>query len=78
MELLLKFPLEDYHIKEFPDTGTLLIIRKDMEGQPDYSVEGDGFVIEFKDGLVYIVDVYEPEVARKIKDNIALTVDTYR
>lgn len=76
MELLLKLPLEDYEIKEFLDTGTLMIVHKDMHGQPDYSIEGEGFVVEFKDGTVYIIDVYEPQVARKIKENLPLIVNT--
>jgi len=44
-----------------------LIIRKGMEGEPDYSIEGEGFVVEFKDGEIYAVDVYDPEVASKVK-----------
>jgi len=69
MELLLGIKLEDkdYEIREYPDTGTLLIIRKGMGGEPDYSIEGEGFVVEFKDGEIYSVDVYDPEVASKVK-----------
>ena len=67
MDLLLRLSPEDYEIKEFPDTGTMLIVHKGVKGRPDYSLEGDGFVIEFKDGLIYTVDVYDPEVAKKVK-----------
>ena len=67
MDLLLRLSPEDYEIKEFPETGTLLIAHKGIKGKPDYSIEGDGFVIEFKDGFIYTVDVYDPEVAKRVK-----------
>ncbi len=76
MELLLGIRLEKgkYEIREYPDTGTLLIVRKDMKGEPDYSIEGEGFVVEFKDGEVYTVDVYDPKVASQVKDKLYLEV----
>ncbi len=74
MELLLGIKLEDkdYEVREYPDTGTLLIIHKGMKGEPDYSIEGEGFVVEFKDGEIYAVDVYDPEVASRVKEKLYL------
>ncbi len=74
MELLLKIDLEDYEIREYPDTGTILVVKKGMDGEPDYSVEGEGFVMEFKDGMVYTIDIYDPDVAKKFKDRYLLSV----
>ncbi len=76
MELLLGIRLEEdkYEVREYPDTGTLLIVRKDMEGEPDYSMEGEGFVVEFKDGEIYTVDVYDPEVASQVRNSFYLKV----
>ncbi len=74
MELLLRIDLEDYEVKEYPDTGTILVFRKGVEGEPDYSIEGEGFVVEFKDGLVYTIDIYDPEVAKEFKDRYLLSV----
>ncbi|WP_164930565.1 hypothetical protein [Aquifex aeolicus] len=76
MELLLKIPLEKekYEIKEYPETGTMLIVHKDLRGEPDYSIEGEGLVIEFKNGEIYTIDVYDPEVARKIKQELVLVL----
>ena len=76
MELLLGIKLEEgkYEIREYPDTGTLLIVRKGMKGEPDYSIEGEGFVVEFKDGEIYTVDVYDPEVALQVKERFYLQV----
>ena len=73
-ELLLKLPLEDYEIKEYPETGTILIVRKGVKGLPDYSVEGEGITIEFKDGQIYAIDIYDPSVAKKFKENLAITL----
>ncbi len=76
MELLLGIRLEKdkYEVKEYPDTGTLLIVRKGMKGEPDYSIEGEGFVVEFKDGEIYTVDVYDPKVASQVKERFYLQV----
>ncbi|GAB6066227.1 hypothetical protein JCM9492_13200 [Aquifex pyrophilus] len=74
MELLLKIPLEDYEIKEYPDTGTILIVRKGMKGEPDYSIEGEGMVIEFKDGQIYTIDVYDPELAKRFREEMVLVL----
>jgi len=76
MELLLSIKLEDkdYEVREYPDTGTLLIVRKGMKGEPDYSMEGEGFVVEFKDGEIYTVDVYDPELASKVKESFCLQI----
>ena len=40
MELLLGIGLENdkYEVREYPDTGTLLIVHKGMKGEPDYSI----------------------------------------
>ena len=72
MELLLKMPLENYEIREYPETGTMLIVRKGMKGKPDYSIEGEGMVIEFKDGQIYTIDIYDPEVAKKLREKLVL------
>ena len=74
MELLLKIPLEEYEIREYPETGTMLIIRKGMNGKPDYSIEREGMVIEFKDGQIYTIDIYEPEVAKKLKKKLTVVL----
>ena len=74
MELLLKIPLEDYEIKEYPETGTMLIVRKGMKGEPDYSIEGEGMVIEFKDGQIYTIDIYDSEVAKKLREELVLVL----
>ncbi len=74
MELLLRINLENYEVKEYSDTGTILATRKGVEGEPDYSIEGEGFVVEFKDGSVYTVDIYDPEVAKEFKDRYLLSV----
>ena len=74
MELLLKIDLEDYEMREYPDTGTILVVKKGMDGEPDYSVEGEGFVMEFKNGVVYTIDIYDPDVAKKFKDRYLLSV----
>ncbi len=58
MELPPKIDLEDYGIREYPDTGTILMFKRGMDGEPDYAVEGEGFVMEFKDGMVYTIDIY--------------------
>ena len=71
-ELLLKLPLEDFEIKEYPDTGTILIVRKGMKGLPDYSVEAEGATIEFKEGQIYAIDIYDPIVAKKFKEKFAI------
>ena len=72
MELSLKIPLEGYEMREYEDTGTILIVRKGMTGEPEYSVEGEGFVIEFKEGKIYTIDIYDPEVARKVREHLYL------
>ncbi len=72
MEVLLRIPLEGYEIKEFEDTGTMLIARKGLSGRPDYSLEGKGFVIEFKNGLVYVIDIYDPKVAKVFRERLLL------
>jgi len=72
MELLLKIPLEDYEIREYPETGTILIVRKGMKGEPDYSIEREGMVIEFKDGQIYTIDIYDPEIVKKLKEELVL------
>ena len=76
MELLLGIRLErdKYEVREYPDTGTLLIVRKGIKGEPDYSIEGEGFVVEFKDGEIYTVDVYDPEAVSQVKDKFYLQV----
>ena len=48
MELLLRLPLEGYEVKEYPDTGTIPVVKEGVREEPDYSLEGDGFAIEFK------------------------------
>ncbi|EDP75733.1 hypothetical protein [Hydrogenivirga sp. 128-5-R1-1] len=58
MEVLLKINLEYYEIREYPDAGTILMFKRGMDGEPDYAVEGEGFVMEFKDGMVYTIDIY--------------------
>ena len=73
-ELLLKLTLNDYEIKEYPETGTMLIIRKGMKGFPDYSIEGEGVTIEFKDGKIYTIDIHDPKVAQKLKQKLILTL----
>ncbi len=60
MELFLKIPLKDYEIKEFEDTGTIVIVKKGLSGKPDYSIERDGFVVEFKDGEIYNIRHIRP------------------
>ena len=74
MEVLLKFDISDYEIKEFEDTGTMLIRKRGMEGKPDYSIEGEGFVIEFKEGEIYIIDLYDPTIAQDFKDRHLLQI----
>ena len=76
MELLLGIRLEGdkYEVREYPDTGTLLIVRKGVKGEPDYSIEGEGFVVEFKDGEIYTVDIYDPEVVSQVKERFYLQV----
>ncbi len=74
MELLLRLPLEGYEVKEYPDTRTILVVKKGVRGEPDYSLEGDGFVIEFKNGEVYTIDIYEPEVAQRFREKHLLSV----
>ncbi len=78
MDLLLRLSPEDYELKEFPETGTLFVVHRSMKGKPDYSIEGDGFVIEFKDGLIYTVDVYDPEVAKRVKAKAPLELISAR
>ena len=59
MELLLKIPpLENYEIR----------------GKPDYLIEREGMVIEFKDGQIYTIDVYDPEVAKKLRQELVLVL----
>ena len=72
MELSLKIALDEYEVKEYPETGTMLIVRKGMSGEPDYSVEGEGFVIEFKEGKIYLIDIFDPEVARQVKEKFSI------
>jgi len=74
MELLLKIPLDDYEIREYPETETMLIIRKGMKGEPDYSIEGEGMVIEFKDGKIYTIDIYDSEVAKRFRKEFVLAL----
>ncbi len=74
MELLLKVPLEDFEIREYPETGTMLIVRKGMKGKPDYSIEGEGMVIEFKNGQIYAIDIYDPEVVKKLREELVLVL----
>ncbi len=73
MELSLKIPLKDYEIREYGDTGTILIVRRGMKGEPEYSLEGEGFVIEFKEGKIYTIDIYDPEVAKRVREHLSLT-----
>ena len=73
-ELHLRLDLKDYEIKEYPETGTMLIVRKGVKGLPDYSIEGEGITIEFKDGKIYAIDIYDPEVAQKFKKEFAVTI----
>ncbi len=72
--LIIKLGEDKYETKEYSDTGTLLIVRKDMKGEPDYSIEGDGFVVEFKDGEIYTVDVFDPKVASQVRERFYLQV----
>ncbi len=73
MEVFLKISLKDYGIKEFEDTGTIIIVKKGLSGKPDYSIEGGGFVVEFKNGEIYIIDIYDPEVARNFREKLSLS-----
>ena len=45
-----------------------------MKGLPDYSVEGDGITIEFKDGKIYTIDIYDPAVVQKLKEKFIVTL----
>ncbi|RTZ58675.1 MAG: hypothetical protein DSZ31_05365 [Gammaproteobacteria bacterium] len=72
LELQLKLKLDDYEIREYPETGTMLIVRKGMKGLPDYSVEGEGITIEFKDGKIYTIDIYDPKVVQKLKEKFTI------
>ncbi|RMH06672.1 MAG: hypothetical protein D6699_02140 [Aquificota bacterium] len=74
MELRIRIPLEGYEVKSYEDTGTMLIFRKDLSGEPDYAIEGDGFVIEFKNGEIYTIDVYDPETAKRLKKEFTLAI----
>ena len=53
-----------------PQNGNILFFRKDMKGIPDRVVEGDGFTVEFKDGQVYLIDIFNAEkvLGNLIKD----------
>jgi hypothetical protein len=53
-----------------PQSGNILFYRKDMKGIPDQVVEGDGFTVEFKDGQVYLIDIFNAEkvLGKLIKD----------
>ncbi len=73
MEVFLKISLRDYGIKEFEDTGTIIIVKKGLSGKPDYSIDGEGFVVEFKNGEIYIIDIYDPEVARNFREKLSLS-----
>ncbi len=73
-ELLLKLPLDDYEIKEYPETETMLIVRKGMKGLPDYSIEGEGITVEFKDGKIYTIDIYDPNVVKKLKEKFIVII----
>ncbi|MEJ7619309.1 MAG: hypothetical protein WKI46_00635 [Aquificaceae bacterium] len=73
MEMFLKISLKDYEIKEFEDTGTIIIVKKRLSGKPDYSIEGEGFVVEFKNGEIYTIDIYDPEVARNFREKLSLS-----
>ncbi|QID33762.1 hypothetical protein [Pampinifervens florentissimum] len=73
MEVFLKISLRDYGIKEFEDTGMIIIVKKGLSGKPDYSIDGEGFVVEFKNGEIYIIDIYDPEVARNFREKLSLS-----
>jgi len=74
MKVLLKLNPEHYDVREFPETGTLLVVRRGTKGPPDYSLEGEGFVIEFKNGEIYTIDIYDPKVARRFKNGLLIEV----
>lgn len=49
MELPLKLKLKNYRVRRYPDAdaGAMLTVKKGVKGELDYSLEYDGFIIEF-------------------------------
>ena len=54
-----------------PETGNILFYRRDMRGVSDRVIEGDGFTVEFKDGQIYLIDIFN---AKKVMSNLLSTV----
>lgn len=51
----------DKHIDS--DNGAILFTKKGFSGLPDKVFEDHGFTIEFKNGEVVVIDIYQPEIA---------------
>lgn len=49
-------------MKEDPDRGSLLLVRRGVTGLPDEVIEGKGLTIEVKDGKVVIIDIFRPDL----------------
>lgn len=69
----LSFKPELFEKKVDPETGNILFFRRDMRGVSDQVIEGDGFTVEFKDGQVYLIDIFNPE---KVMGNLLKTIPT--
>ena len=55
-----------------PKNGNILFHRKDMRGLPDKVVDGDGFTVEFKDGQIYLIDIFN---SAKVLKTLLATLD---
>lgn len=66
----LKIDTDLFDKKIDPQNGNILFHRKDMKGIPDRVIEGDGFTVEFKNGQVYLIDIFNAEkvLGNLIKD----------
>lgn len=71
MNMDLNFKPELFDKKIDPQTGNILFFRRDMRGIPDQVIEGDGFTVEFKDGQVYLIDIFN---AKKVMGNLLRTI----
>jgi len=66
--LLLSLPIEKYEIKKYDDTYTLVIKHKELNGEPEYTINYDGVVIELKDGLIQMIEIYDPEIRKLFEE----------
>lgn len=55
----IELDLDEYEIKEDKETDAILFVKKGIKGEPDFAIEGDGVVVEFKDNKIYVVDILE-------------------